>query len=209
MPGNSGLPLRLRTGMISPVAPYDDTGDPTKVGEPYGYGLFGLLDEDADGLLCHICGWRGPHLGLHAYAAHGTSARQYKLEHGLRRSKGLVATAVLAKLAERGAAQMPSRTGFIAARDPRKATAARLAGGMPHSPAGAVASASGRQTPRVSRRVVIVVTCAESGAEFCPLHMARRRKFCTRSCASRHNRRRASQPGTAVDQAGQAMSGSG
>ena len=38
-------------------------------------------------------------------------ARQYKLEHGLRRSKGLVATAVLEKLAERGAAQIPSRTG--------------------------------------------------------------------------------------------------
>lgn len=90
MPGNSGLPLRLRTGMISPVAPYDNTGDPTQVGEPDGHGLFGVLDEDVDGLLCHICGWRGPHLGLHAYKGHGMRARQYKLEHGLRRSKGLV-----------------------------------------------------------------------------------------------------------------------
>jgi hypothetical protein len=195
--------------MISLVAPYDNTGDPTQVGEPDGHGLFGLLDEDADGLLCHICGWRGPHLGLHAYKGHGMSARQYKLEHGLRRSKGLVATAVLEKLAERGAAQMPSRTGFVAARDPRRATAARLAGGMPLSPAGAAASASGRQTPRVKRRLEIVVTCEECGAEFCPLRMARRRKFCTRSCASRYNRRRASQSRPAVDQAGQPTSGSG
>lgn len=107
MPGNSDLPHRLRTGMISPVAPHDNTGDPTKVGEPDGHGLFGVLDEDADGLLCHICGWRGPHLGLHAYKAHGMRARQNGLEHGLRRSKGLVAAAVLDKLAKHGTAQMP------------------------------------------------------------------------------------------------------
>ena len=197
MPGHSNLPNRLRTGMISPVAPYDDTGDPTQVGEPDGHGLFGVLDEDADGLLCHICGWRGSHLGLHAYKAHGMRARQYKLEHGLRRSKGLVATPVLEKLTKHGTAQMPSRTGLIAARDPKRATAARLAGGMPNSPAGAVASASGLQMPQASRRVVIVVTCAECGAEFCPFRLARRRKFCTRSCASRHNRRRALQSGPA------------
>ena len=183
---------------------YDNTGDAHQVGAPDGHGLFGVIDEDADGLLCHICGWRGSHLGLHAFKSHGISAQQYKLEQGLRRSKGLVATAVLEKLAERGAAQMPSRTRFIAGRDPGKATAARLAGGMPLSPAGAAASASGRQTPRVKGRTEIVVTCEECGAEFCPLHGGRRRKFCTRSCASPYNRRSASQSGPDVDQEGQA-----
>ena len=179
------------------MAPEDNTGDPTQVGEPDGHGLFGVLDEDAEGLLCHICGWRGPHLGLHAYKAHGIRARQYKLEHGLRRSKGLVPAAVLEKLAERGAVQMPSRTALVAGRDPSKATAARLAAGLPLSPAGAVASASAGQTHRGQRRTGIVVTCAECGAEFCPLLGASTRKFCTRSCASRHNRRRALQSGRA------------
>ena len=148
MPGNPAC-LSARNGMISPVAPYDDTGDPTQVGEPDGHGLFGVLDEDADGLLCHICGWRGPHLGLHAYKGHGMRARQYKLEHGLRRSKGLVAAAVLEKLAEHGAAQMPSRKGLIAARDPRRATAARLAGGMPLLPCGGCSF--GVRSPDASR----------------------------------------------------------
>ena len=77
MPGHSECLLRFRSGMMSRVAPYDDTGDPTQVGEPDGHGLFGVLDEDADGLLCHICGWRGSHLGLHAYKGHGMRARQY------------------------------------------------------------------------------------------------------------------------------------
>ena len=36
------------------------------VGDPDGYGEFGVLDEDAGGLLCHECGRRFSHLGLHA-----------------------------------------------------------------------------------------------------------------------------------------------
>ena len=192
--------------MISPVAaPYDNTGDQSQVGEPDGHGLFGLLDEDAEDS-CAICGWRGPHLGLHAYKGHGMSARQYKLEHGLRRSKGLVATAVLEKLVEHGTAQMPSRTGLIAARDPKRATAVRLAGGMPNSPAGAVASSSGLQTPhrrhlRGVRRGVLPVPL---GAPAEVLHTVLRQPAQPAASPTVWPC-----PLTRVDQAGQAMSGSG
>ena len=164
-----------------------------EVGRPDGHGLFGVLDEDEDGLLCHECGWRGVHLGLHAYRTHGLSARQYKIEHGLRRSKGLVAAAVHEKLAERSAAQLAGRSGFLANRDVRKAAAAWIAAGKPLSPAGAAASAAAGRRRGGTRRRGIVVVCQECDVEFCPLAGASKRRFCTRSCASRHNRRRTSQ----------------
>lgn len=41
------------------------------IGEWDGRGLYGLLDEDAEGLLCHECGRRFAHRGLHAWKGHG------------------------------------------------------------------------------------------------------------------------------------------
>ena len=166
---------------------------PSHVGDPDGHGRYGVLDEDEDGLLCAQCGWRGPHLGLHAHRAHGMTATQYRLEHGLRRSKGLVAAAVREKLVERSAGQLARRSQFLANRDTRKATAARLAANQPPSPAGAAASAAAARRRVGSRRAGIVVVCAACDAEFCPLQGASKRRFCSRSCASRHNRRLASQ----------------
>lgn len=180
---------RARSGEA--VAGSDATA-PSQVGDPDGHGQYGVLDEDEDGLLCHTCGRRVSHLGLHAHRAHGMTATQYRMEHGLRRSKGLVAAAVHEKLVERSAAQLARRPAFVASRDTRKATAARLAANQPPSPAGAAASAAAASRRGGSRRAGIVVVCAECAAEFCPLQGASKRRFCSRSCASRHNRRLAS-----------------
>jgi predicted transcriptional regulator len=49
-----------------------------------------VLDEDDAGLLCHECGHRFQHLGLHVWEAHGPTAREYRMAHGLLRSRGLV-----------------------------------------------------------------------------------------------------------------------
>lgn len=167
-------------------------GPAAQVGRPDGHGHFGVLDEDEDGLLCHECGRRFVHLGLHVFKSHGMQAQSYKIEHGLRRSKGLVASAVREKLAVRSAAQLTRRSAFLANRDTRKATAARLAAGQPLSPAGAAASAAAGLRRGGSRRRGIVVVCQECSVEFCPLCGASKRRFCSRSCASRYNRRRAS-----------------
>ncbi len=61
-----------------------------EVGAPDGHGRFGMLDEDDEGLLCHECGHRFQHLGLHVWKAHGLTAREYRMAHGLLRSRGLV-----------------------------------------------------------------------------------------------------------------------
>lgn len=59
-------------------------GDICSVGDQDGFGLYGIVDEDAVGmLLCHECGIRIAGLGVHVYQTHGMTARQYKELHGL------------------------------------------------------------------------------------------------------------------------------
>lgn len=156
------------------------------VGDPDGYGEFGVLDEDAGGLLCHECGRRFSHLGLHAWKGHGMTADGYRRAHGLSRNRGLVASATRALMADNARKKYPAKSGFIAACDPAAATLARLSGGPGMSPQGLAAS---RSRPGRGRKGTVVI-CAGCGAQFCPLSAARKRLFCSRSCASRVNRRR-------------------
>lgn len=154
------------------------------LGERDGHGLFGVLDEDAQGLLCHECGRRFTHLGLHAWRGHGLTADEYRRAHGLSRSRGLVASATRDVIADNARRSFPSKSGFIAARDPTAARAARKASGAAMSPAGLAAS---RARPGQGRKGTVVV-CAQCGCAFCPLTGASRRRFCSRSCASRASR---------------------
>lgn len=68
-------------------------------GGPDGYGRYGILDTDDDGLLiCHECGQPWKHLATHARAAHGLLAADYRARHGLARSRALVAPAVSTRM---------------------------------------------------------------------------------------------------------------
>lgn len=62
-----------------------------QVGDRDGFGRYGELDETDEGLLCHKCGGRFTHLGVHVYKAHGLTAAAYRQAHGLSR-RGLVTT---------------------------------------------------------------------------------------------------------------------
>lgn len=149
-----------------------------------GHGRYGVLDEDDDGLLCHECGKRFVHLGLHAWKGHGVSAAEYCRAHGLARSRGLVVSATRETITANARRTFAAKTRFAEARDPAAATAARLEAGTIMSPAGLAAS---RSRPGRGRRGT-VVTCAWCGAQFCPLASATRRRFCTKSCASKATR---------------------
>jgi hypothetical protein len=163
---------------------------PVRVGDVDGAGLFGALDETVQGLLCHECGWRGQHLGLHVYRAHGVTASDYRVLHGLKRTRGLVAAATRAVITQNATLRYATATGagFRRARDPQAAAVARLARGLPVS--AEAAAARDRVVARAGRgtRVPRVVTCGWCGAAFCPLQASKRRRFCSRSCASKHTR---------------------
>jgi hypothetical protein len=159
--------LKVVCGIAPPPADPDSRRSVSAaVGDPDGHDRYGLLDADVDGLLCHECGWRGRHLGLPVYKAYGITALEYKIHHGMRRTKGMVATDIREKLVEHSVAQFPTRTTFVTRRDTALAQRARLSKRLGPSPAGAVASAS--KNNRGARRVGIVVTCGECRGEFCP-----------------------------------------
>ncbi len=158
--------------------------DERRVGDADGQGLFGVLDETDEGLLCHECSRRFKHLGLHAWRGHGKSAVAYRIDHGLARSRGLVASTIREVIAENARRSMPTKTGLVAARSPRKASAAQGRGTAAISPQGLEAIRASNQSRRGRTRKGTVVTCERCGVQFCPLTAAKKRRFCSRSCAS-------------------------
>lgn len=160
-----------------------------QVGDLDGHGQYGVLHEDADGVLCHECGDRFSHLGLHVYKAHGLTAKKYRAAHGLGR-RGLVAEAIRRTLADNARARLPRNSLFVQRRDPARATAARLAAGSVVSPEGLEAMRRASTGQGARQRLGTVVACEQCGLEFCPLTGAKRRRFCSRSCASKYNRAR-------------------
>mgnify|MGYP005983134239 CR=1 FL=1 len=154
-----------------------------ELGERDGFGRYGILDEDSAGLLCHECGERFGHLGLHVWRRHGVRAREYREAHGLLLRRGLVVGQTREKLVANATAAYPGKRAFQLARDPGAASrAATAADGM--SPAGLAAS-----RPRVGQgRKGTVVECTWCRALFCPLQGATQRKHCSRRCAGRHTR---------------------
>ncbi|TWP34493.1 hypothetical protein [Leekyejoonella antrihumi] len=154
------------------------------VGEQDGHGRYGVLDEDDDGLLCHECGRRFTHLGLHAWKGHGVTAAAYRRAHGLARSRGLVVSGTREAITDNARRTFVAKKTLVAARDPAAALAARREMGTVMSPEGLAAS---RARPGQGRRGTVVM-CAWCGARFCPLRSATRRRFCSRSCASRSTR---------------------
>lgn len=154
-----------------------------QLGDEDGHGFYGILDEDPSGLLCHECGERFVHLGLHAWKGHGVTAVAYRRAHGLA-SRGLVAESTRAKQADNSRRTLDDKAAFLAKRDPARAWKAS----GPMSPAGREAVRAALAGRKGTARRGLVVTCRWCGSQFCPLAGAKRRKFCSRSCASKATR---------------------
>lgn len=75
--------------------------DARRVGEPDGYGQYGILDEEAGRVLCHECGRSLNALGYHVHAVHGMTADEYRDAHGLPRTLPLTAARVSESLSRR------------------------------------------------------------------------------------------------------------
>jgi hypothetical protein len=167
-------------------------GDPLGLGDPDGYGRYGVLAEQPGGLVCHECGRTFPSLGLHAYRGHGMTAARYRERHGLQRTAGLIAADLRGRIRDKARARMASSAGqaFIQARDPQQAQAARLAQPRPwRTPTRATNRAA--RAGKGCRGTEVTGANPDCGAVFCPLTGARRGQFCGRSCATKHARRTA------------------
>ncbi|MEU4607455.1 MucR family transcriptional regulator [Kribbella sp. NPDC023972] len=160
-----------------------------RLGDVDGHGRHGMLEETDDGLVCHECGRAFPNLGLHAWRGHGMTAAQYREKHGLQRRRGLVSSELRTRIRTNATARMatPAGQAFAAARDPQRAQDARLTQSLGWR---AAAHATSKTARTGLGRLGTEVTCQNPacGAVFCPLASARKRRFCTRSCASVYNR---------------------
>lgn len=157
-----------------------------QVGDTDGHGRYAVLDDGPDGLLCHECGRRFTHLGLHVFKAHGMTAAAYRQAHGLGRT-GLVTAATREVIAANARERLAAKPAFVQHRDPSRAAASRQ--GV-ISPAGLEAIRASNRARRGQARRGTVVVCEWCGVEFCPLRNAKRRRFCSRSHASKYARAR-------------------
>lgn len=170
------------------------TDDAPKAGDPDGFGRYGQLDDDGETVLCHECGSRYRGLGAHVSRAHGTTARDYKLAHGLPLSRGLNAATLTAAQSERGRQQLdsPQWQRLEAARDPVAASAAREPESL-RSPA--VLRESGARAERLSEtnRGPLSTTCEVCGTVMTRLSGRRGRRLCDPCLRQRSRAARAAQ----------------
>ena len=71
-----------------------------EVGDLDGYGRYGIVDENEDGILCHTCGKRYRNLATHLTMGHGDTVPDYRARHGLAAKRRLVAQSVRARMSE-------------------------------------------------------------------------------------------------------------
>lgn len=156
-------------------------------GDPDGFGRFGVVDESDAGLACHECEWRGAHLGLHATKAH-RSAAEYRVRHGLRRSKGLIATPTRTTIQANARSRYTPDGPLAASRDLAKANEVRRAQARPASAEEAAHRDARMSAMRRGSRSGRVVLCEGCGVAFCPLIGISKRRFCGMSCSNRATR---------------------
>ena len=101
-------------------------GDPApRVGQSVGAGVYGRVDETADGrLVCHECGCGYLNLAAHVALAHGMSADEYRDVYELPRTVKLAAASVRGRIG-RSSARPENLARLARVRDPVAASAAR------------------------------------------------------------------------------------
>lgn len=96
-----------------------------RVGQPVGAGVYGRVDEDAEGrLICHECGKAFLSLAAHVYLAHGMTAAEYRDVYELPRSTKLAAVRVRERIG-RSSSKPEALARLARVRDPKAAAAAR------------------------------------------------------------------------------------
>lgn len=98
-----------------------------KVGDSDGYGRYGHVDENEDGILCHACGKRYRHLATHIAMGHGDTVADYRARHGLPASRPLVAQSVRERMSDSWQAHKETHLAALDEhRDPLKAVRASV-----------------------------------------------------------------------------------
>lgn len=98
-----------------------------RVGDPDGYGRYGILDGDDERVACHECGKMYRSLGSHVWIAHELSADEYRRRHGIPQRVGLVSPSLSRSYSERSVRNLETEgwQRMVEKRDPLAASRAR------------------------------------------------------------------------------------
>lgn len=96
-------------------------------GDRSGFGRYGYLDGDDECVLCHECGSTYVSLGAHVSLAHGMSADEYRLVHGLPQRVALASPRLTRSMSESARSRIGSEgwKRMVAKRDPTAASRSR------------------------------------------------------------------------------------
>ena len=96
-------------------------------GDRSGFGRYGYLDGDDERVLCHECGSAYVSLGAHVSLAHGMSADEYRLAHGLPQRVALASPRLTRRMSESARSRIGSEgwKRMVAKRDPTAASRSR------------------------------------------------------------------------------------
>lgn len=96
-----------------------------RIGQPVGAGVYGRVDEDAEGrLICHECGGAYLSLAAHVFLAHGMTADEYREAYELPRTTKLAAVRVRERIS-RSSSTPEALARLARVRDPQAAAEAR------------------------------------------------------------------------------------
>ena len=169
-----------------------EPGPDRQVGEPDGYGRYGIMERGEDGALCHECGGWYVSVGAHAGPTHGMTAAQYRQAHGLARTQPLVSLARSREISEQSAARVgsPAWQRLEAARDPQAAADARTPEAF-RTPAASAA----RALRATDGRMDLSVEPREKTCPICGCVYTGRNRTCSDACAREARRRGAAAEG--------------
>ena len=159
-----------------------------QVGEPDGYGRYGIMERAEDGALCHECGGWYVSVGAHAGPAHGMTAAQYRQAHGLARTQPLISLARSREISEQAAARVgsPAWQRLEAVRDPQAAADARTPEVF-RTPA----TSAARAQRATDGRMDLSVEARERTCPVCGRSYTGRDRTCSEVCAREASRRAA------------------
>jgi len=178
----SGMPMTtFRRRVLKAMSGHEPVPTGSKqVGDPDGYGLYGILDRGQDSVACHECPERFASLGAHTILAHGETAAQYRQAHGLPRTMPLTSISLSAQRSQESSARVGSSQWkkFEKARDPLAASLSRDPASFTSPSSQADRSALMREVNHNRSGQGHVKTCPVCGAEY-----RGRNRTCSSECA--------------------------
>lgn len=142
--------------------------DTRTVGEPDGFGTYGVMARDEHAALCHECGGWFASVGAHLGPAHAMTAVEYRRRHGLMRTQPLTSRSLSRELAKSSRNNIggPGWARFESARDPQAAADARTKESFT-SPASRAARAVSASDGRMElHRPMQIRVCPVCGTQF-------------------------------------------